>query len=327
MTEPKIYIIYENEDWMPPLRRELARAGLPYEEWFTRTGHIDLAGTPPQGVYLNRMSPSSHTRGHVESVALARELIAWLESHGRRVINGSRAFELEISKVKQHEALRRVGLRTPHTIAVAGGAEVLRAAARQISIPFITKHNRGGKGLGVRLFHSLDEFDAHVESDEFEPSVDGITLLQEYVASPEPYITRVEIVAGEFLYAIRSDTSRGFLLCPADGCQPTDAADDPQSLFSLREGFDDPIVDRYIAFVRANGIDIAGIEFIEDLDGNKLTYDVNTTTNYSPTVEERHGLNGMASVARLLQRELEAAVRCRSPRGGERVAITPRRCS
>jgi hypothetical protein len=34
---------------------------------------------------------------------------------------------------------------------------------------------------------------------------------------------------------------------------------------------------------------------------------VNGTTNYSPEVEEKHDLDGMAAVADLLQRELQAA--------------------
>lgn len=85
-------------------------------------------------------------------------------------------------------------------------------------LPFITKHNRGGKGLGVQLFKTLEAFDAYVDSEEFVPPPDHITLLQEYIEAPEPYITRVEFVAGEFLYAIRSNTTQGFQLCPAERC-------------------------------------------------------------------------------------------------------------
>lgn len=311
MGEPKLYVLYENEDWMPPLRRELDRAGVPYVEWFVHRGAQDLAATPPEGVFLNRVSPSSHTRGHTESVDFARQLLAWLDAHDRRIINGRRAFELEVSKVHQYVALERAGIRTPHTVAVAGGAHELRQAARGMDLPFITKHNRGGKGLGVRLFHSLAEFDAWVESPDFEPSLDYVTLLQEYIQAPEPCITRVELVDREFLYAIRSDTSHGFLLCPAEGCE--DEGVDPQSLFTLRAGFDDPIIDEYVAFMRTNDIDIAGIEFIEDLQGRKITYDVNMPTNYSPAVEASHGLNGMAAIARLCARELQALDDAGSP--------------
>lgn len=300
-----VYVLYENPDWLPPLIKALEEAALDYELWSLVEGHFDLGQTPPPGVYLNRISPSSHTRDHAASVSFTWELLAWLEGHGRRVINGSRAFALEISKVRQYEALRCAGIRVPHTVAVAGGAEALVEAAEQMEGPFITKHNRGGKGLGVRLFDNAEAFEAYVNSAAFEPPIDHITLLQEYVRAPEPFITRVELVRDCFLYAIRSDTSRGFELCPADGCRPGgDSAVDPQSVFSLRKGFDDPIIDRYLSFMRANDLDVAGIEFIEDENGNKITYDVNGTTNYSPAVERQHGLNGMAALVKVVQQAL-----------------------
>src|SRR5262249_60535443 len=151
----KVYILYENPDWMPPLRRELQRAEIPYEEWYLPPGYLPLSQDPPAGVFLNRMSPSSHTRGHRESVDYTRELLVWLESHGRRVINGSRAFALEISKVRQYAGLRQAGLRTPHTVAVAGGAQALEGEAHHLAVPFTPQHNRGGKGQGIARFCSL----------------------------------------------------------------------------------------------------------------------------------------------------------------------------
>jgi hypothetical protein len=47
----KVYILYENPDWMPPLRRELQRAEVPYEEWFIHTGHFHLSQEPPAGSF------------------------------------------------------------------------------------------------------------------------------------------------------------------------------------------------------------------------------------------------------------------------------------
>ena len=313
---PKVYILYENEEWMPPLRRELKRAGLPYDEWFTHKGHFDLSEEPPKGIFLNRISPSSHTRNHEESISLTKELLVWLESHGRRVINGSQAFALETSKIRQYEALKIVGVKTPHTIIVSGGPGELQKAGSSIKLPFLTKHNCGGKGLGIRLFRSFGEFERYLDSSLYQHPVDSIWLLQEYIEAPKPYITRVEIVDGKFLYAIYADTTQGFELCPADTCEvkenrtlPTgeDEIDevDRQSLFSLREDFDDPIVNKYIEYMRMNKVDVAGFEFIEKSSGEMITYDVNGTTNYSPSVEERHGLNGMAAIVNLLSRELK----------------------
>ena len=100
-----VHVLYENPDWMPPLRAALADRGLDWQEHFCDGGQVDLGVTPAEGVWLNRMSPSSHTRGHQGGVQLVRELLSWLEACGRPVVNGSSAFALEVSKLRQHAAL------------------------------------------------------------------------------------------------------------------------------------------------------------------------------------------------------------------------------
>ena len=221
-TMSKVHVIHENDAWVEPLRAAFAEIGVPFAEWFIDDGSLDLDAEPPQGVFYNRMSASSHTRGHRYAPELTAGVLAWLEAHDRRVVNNGRALQLEVSKIAQYEALRRHGIRTPRTIAAVGN-DALVAAARQFSGRFITKHNRAGKGLGVKLFDNVAALEAHVHSDAFEPSVDGITLIQQYIAAPQPFITRVEFVGGKFLYAVRVDTSLGFELCPADVCQVGDA--------------------------------------------------------------------------------------------------------
>ena len=219
-----IYIIHENNEWTAPLRTELQRLALPYREWFLDRGVLDLSMPPPEGVFYNRMSASSHTRDHRYAAEYTAAVLAWLESHGRRVLNSSCALQLEISKVAQYAALRAHGIRTPRTVAAVGREQILQAA-RTFDGPFITKHNRGGKGLGVRLFRNSEALRAYLEGTEFEQSLDGITLVQQYIEAPEPFITRCEFVGGKFLYAVRADTSDGFLLCPADDCQVGQVAD------------------------------------------------------------------------------------------------------
>ena len=276
-------MLHENPDWFAPLGAALDAAGVPHEQWLLGDGLLDLDDTPPLGVFWSRLSASSHTRQHPYAKDHARGVLGWLESHGRRVVNGRRALELEVSKVAQLTALRAAGLDVPRTLAVAGAAD-LPAAAEKLPVPFISKHNQGGKGLGVRLFSSHEEFDAYLESPEYQAPVDGITLLQEYLLASHPFITRVEIVGGQFVYAITADTARGgFELCPADACAVD--AGPAEGLFALREGFDHPIIGRYLDFARSHGVEIAGFEFIETADGRMVTYDVNTTTNYNADVE------------------------------------------
>jgi hypothetical protein len=291
---PKVHVIHENSEWIGPFADAFDSLGVPWEEWFLDNGVLDLDSPPPRGVFYSRMSASSHTRGHVNSKDYTRSVLSWLESHGRTVVNGRRVVELEMSKIDQHVALRAAGFDVPETVAVVGTDDLL-VEAKGMDLPFITKHNQGGKGLGVRRFDEHETFADHLAGPDFETPVDGITLLQEYVEPAAGFVTRVEIVGGEFLYALRADTRLGFELCPADECDVADGG-----LFHWRDGYDDPIVHRYLEFARRWGIGIAGFEHIETADGRTVTYDINTNTNYNPVVEAQASKSGPAAVARYL---------------------------
>jgi glutathione synthase/RimK-type ligase-like ATP-grasp enzyme len=294
----KVYVLHENPDWYPPFASAFDAEGVPHEPWLLGDGSLDLDAAPPPGVFWSRMSASSHTRGHALAKDHTRAVLCWLEAAGRRVVNGRRVIELEMSKIDQLTALRAAGFDVPRTIAVVGKVDLL-PAARKLPAPFIVKHNQGGKGLGVHRFDSADEFAGYLSSPEYEAPVDGITLIQEYVQPAEPFITRVELVGGEFVYAITADVTSGFELCPADACVPGG------ELFTLRERFDDRIVEQYLKFTVQQGIEIAGFEFIETADGRQVTYDVNTNTNYNPTVEAIAPRSGPRMIARFLRDLLE----------------------
>jgi hypothetical protein len=308
-----VHVIHENAAWLEPLAAALDRKGLPWRSWFLDRGVFDLSRPPPEGVYYNRMSASSHTRDHRYAAELTAAVLAWLERHGRRVVNGGRALDLEISKARQYAALEAAGIRTPDTVVVAGKELVAQAARDRFADgPFILKPNRGGKGLGVRLFHSPDALADFVESADYDPPIDGLHLLQQFIRAPLPLITRAEFIGGRFMYAVEVDTSDGFELCPADVCAVGDAfcpagpegVDASRAKFTIIDDIEAALKRRYKAFLAANDIGVAGIEFISDADGAVYTYDVNTNTNYNPDAEARAGRSGMDVLARYLGAEL-----------------------
>jgi hypothetical protein len=306
----KIYIIHENKEWTTHLTNRLEELNLPYEEWHLDEGLVPLTETPPEGVFYNRMSASSHTRDHRFAPELTGAVLAWLEYHNRKVLNGTRALQLELSKVNQYTALEKAGVKTPKTIAAAGRENILEAAKRIGTRSFITKHNRAGKGLGVQLFHSTAGLGDYLSGPDFEEPVDGITLIQEYIGAPEPYITRCEFIGGKFHYAVQVDTSEGFELCPADACQigdlfcPVGEEVEEKPKFRILENFTDPIISKYEKFLQENDIQVAGIEFIRNKHGDIFTYDVNTNTNYNADAEKAAGKFGMLELAKLLGEEL-----------------------
>ena len=309
----KIYVLHENDEWVEPLRKELQTINAPFEEWHLGKRNVDHLDKPPHGIFYNRMSASSHTRGHRYAPEHAAVVLNWLEKNNRRVINNSRALSLEISKSLQYKELESFGIKTPKTIYCSNKESILKSA-NVFTKPFITKHNRGGKGLGVKLFNSKKELDSYVSSRNFEPSIDGITLLQDYIDANPKVIKRVEFVNSKFLYTVEVDASEGFELCPA--C-PEDQIDIPQqqiagefcpttgNKFKIIKNYkENELTKKYEKFIAANGIEIAGIEYIADKKGAIYTYDVNTNTNYNSQAEKNSEIKGMRSIAAFLQEEL-----------------------
>lgn len=293
-----VHVLHENPEWMPPFAAAFAAEGVDWDETLVTGGSLDLTAEPPPGLWWSRMSASAHTRGHTAAAEHARALLDLLEAYGRRVVNGRAVLDLELSKVRQLALLRAAGVAVPRTIAVVGDRpDDLLAAAAAIGPPVVVKPNRGGKGLGVTKFDSVDELAAALPA--LDAPVDGVLLVQEYVEPSRPRITRAEIVGGELVYAITADTERGgFQLCPADACAVDGT---PASLFALRtEPLPAGLADAYESFARWHGLEVAGFEFIETADGRAVTYDVNTNTNYNPDVEAVAPRSAARAVARYL---------------------------
>jgi hypothetical protein len=77
-------------------------------------------------------------------------------------------------------------------------------------------------------------------------------------------------------------------VCPAQA---------PGEKFRILRDFAHPLIPRWQAFLAANDISIAGVEFIVDEAGRAFTYDINTNTNYNPDAEARDGRSGMGAIA------------------------------
>jgi len=293
-----VHVLHENPEWMPPFAAAFAAEGVDWDETLVTGGSLDLTAAPAEGLWWSRMSASAHTRGHTAAAEHARALLDVLEAHGRRVVNGRAVLDLELSKLRQLALLRAARIAVPRTVAVVGGRpDDVLAAAATVGPPVVVKPNRGGKGLGVTRFDSVDELAAALPG--LDEPVDGVLLVQEYAEPARPRITRAEIVGGELVYAITADTERGgFQLCPADACAVDGT---PASLFALRtEPLPSGLADAYESFARWHGLEVAGFEFIETADGRAVTYDVNTNTNYNPDVEAVASRSAARAVARYL---------------------------
>ena len=299
----EIFMIHENPEWLPPFAAAFADRNACFTDWNMADHDLDLGQTPPEGVFYNRMSASSFTRGHDRVPELTSITLAWLERHGRRVINGSRALQLEVNKAAQYAALEAAGITVPRTLVGLGFPAITRLLDRFGEGPVILKPNRGGKGSGVAGFETAAAAAAAIKAGDIEPSIDGVTLVQSYIQSPRGIVTRAEFIGGKFHYAVEIDATKGFELCPSEVCQMPGKEAPPQ--FTIIDSIDPELQRGFETFLEVNDVDIAGIEFVTDVNGHSYTYDVNTNTNYNPDAEKIAARNAPAAVAQFLITELD----------------------
>jgi hypothetical protein len=71
------------------------------------------------------------------------------------------------------------------------------------------------------------------------------------------------------------------------------------------KNYQNPLIANYEKFLKANQIEVAGIEYMLDKNGHSYTYDVNTNTNYNSIAEKNAGQFGMLKIAQFLKAEIE----------------------
>jgi hypothetical protein len=309
-------IYYEHPDWFRPLFAELDSRGINYVKLNAACHSFDPAAPGPDfSLFFNRMSASAHLRGNSQAIFFTQSYLAYLETLDVRVINGTRAFALEISKARQLQLFNSLGLHFPKTH-VANCANEILAAALPIGFPLLVKPNVGGRGGGIVRVDSMEQLEAAIDKASLNVGIDQTTLVQEFIPARDGHITRVETLGGKFLYALNIFTSsRSFNLCPAEICQvesvsafledSTGGAPNPRlkveackpPLSTIAE------VEKIAAF---GGIDVGGVEYmVDDRDGRIVYYDINALSNFVANAPQVLGFDPHARLVDYLERQTE----------------------
>ena len=289
VTQPKQYkpiaVYHEHPDWFKPLFEELDRRELPYVR-LDAAAHVwdPSEEESPYSVVVNRASPSAYLRGHAQSTFHTLHWLKHLERIGVPVVNGSSVYTSELSKALQLDILQELGLPYPRA-RVINHASQARAAASGLRFPILVKANIGGSGAGIQRFDTPEALADASRDGLLDLGVDHTALVQELAPLRDGHITRVEVLGGKFLYAIKVYPAEGsFNLCPADVCQTTDgrelertfcAADAKKNGMRV-EGYTPPqkIIESVERIAERVGLDIGGIEYlIDDRDGKPYYYE------------------------------------------------------
>lgn len=308
MRDLDLVVLYEHPEWQQPLFQALDHRGVAYGAYDLKSASFSELDPVQAPLYFNQASPSAYVRGNAHAVPFTLALLRHLEAYGARVLNGSRAFELEVSKSAQAALLRRLEVDHPRTVAFSA-VEALRARD-DLHWPAMLKPEQGGSGARMHLVGSLAELEALLAERPDLWLPDNLLLLQEYVPhDPDRGIVRLEFLGGELLYAMRVISHGRFNLCPSEFCNPAAPESGPAHQVDVNpdlpvEFHPYPEVPRQAVetgrrIFEAAHLDVGGIEYIET-DGRRVFYDINANSNLRRPVAAAFGFDPFERVVDFL---------------------------
>lgn len=254
------------------------------------------------------ISGKSVVRGNTRAVPLALSVMRSLELGGAKVLNGSPAFSLELSKSTQAALMHRLNIAHPRTLAFN---DVEAALARwDDRWPALLKPEQGGSGARMYLLNSPEELVRLLRDNPDLWLPDNLLMLQEYFpVAPAQGIVRMEFLGGELLYGMRVVAHGAFNLCPSEVCNP-ETGESHCEVPAVRPSI--PVefhpypevptaaVDAGKKLMTAGQLDVGGIEYLEAPDGRLIFYDINANSNLRLPIGQAFGFNPFERVVDFL---------------------------
>ncbi len=308
-----LVVLFEHPQWQKPLFDALEARRVKFVAFDLKQAAFDVDLSPDAPLYFNQASPSAYVRDHTRAVPFALSFMRTLENAGVHVLNGSRAFALELSKSAQGSMLHRLQIDHPKSLAFNSVEAVKR---RWTEWPALLKPEQGGSGARMFLLQSFEELERTLS---LQPEVwlpDNLLLLQEYFpVDASRGIVRMEFLGGELLYAMRVVSHGAFNLCPSEVCNPSDGEEGhcsiptrtptkPVEFYPYRE-VPAEAVDAGKRIMAEGGLDVGGIEYLETPDGRRVFYDINANSNLRPAIAKEFGFDPFERVVDFLVGELE----------------------
>jgi hypothetical protein len=310
-----LVVLFEHPEWQKPLFSALERREVRFGRCDLKQAAFSPDSAPEAPLYFNQASPSAYVRGNTRAVPFCLSLMRSLELGGARVLNGSRAFSLELSKSAQAALMQRLGIAHPRTLAFNDVDAAL--AQWGDAWPALLKPEQGGSGARMYLLHSAQELIRLLRDRPDLWLPDNLLMLQEYFeVDPAQGIVRMEFLGGELLYAMRVVSHGAFNLCPSEVCNPEDGSSQcevPETKAAKPVEFhpyrDMPAaaVDAGKSLMTAGGLDVGGIEYLEARDGRLIFYDINANSNLRGPIGQAFGFDPFERVAGFLISQIRGA--------------------
>jgi len=307
-----LVVLFEHPEWQKPLFSALKQRGIRHFSLDLKQAAFDPDSVPEAPLYFNQASPSAYVRGNTRAVPFALSLMRSLELGGARVLNGSRAFSLELSKSAQAALMQKLRIAHPRSVVFNHAEAALTRWGDRW--PALLKPEQGGSGARMYLLNSQEELRRLLRDHPELWLPDNLLLLQEYFeVDPAQGIVRMEFLGGELLYAMRVISHGAFNLCPSEICNPEDGASQcevPETKTAKPVEFhpyrDVPAaaVEAGKALMAAGGLDVGGIEYLEAKDGRLVFYDINANSNLRAPIGQAFGFDPFERVVDFLASQI-----------------------
>lgn len=218
--------------------------------------HVSVPGfadAPPDGVFVRNVP-----RGSLQEIVFYLGVLHALGDCGVPVCNNAPGIERTVDKSMTSFLLHRAGVATPPFWAGCDANEARNWVRKraQTGRRVVVKPLFGSQGRGLRLLEPGDELPP---LDEFN----GVYYLQEFVASRDGGDRRVFVIGGRAVAAM-GRCGETWINNMATGATGKAVALDAESA-ALSE-----------AAVRVCGLDYAGVDLIQDLEGGVRVIEVNS---------------------------------------------------
>jgi ribosomal protein S6--L-glutamate ligase len=209
--------------------------------------------------------------------------IRHFELMGIPLVNGYEAILLARNKFLTHQSLCRKGIPVPETLYASNWANFCEAVSRLGGFPVVVKISRSRQGSGVLLIDSATTSRnlllEHLQRDQ------GV-LLQRYIPPEGRRDFRFLVVGTEVVGAMELKPVKGDFRSNIHLGGKATKLDVSRKMSSLA-----------LRSSRAIGLDIAGVDVIEDQDGNLWVMEV----NYSPGFKGLEGCTGIDVARRIIR--------------------------
>ena len=276
-----IGILYESDEWSNcRLRDCLIRKGIDTEMIFMGNAGMDGDGPFLHSLYVNRVFPSADMRGYGMSIEKTERLLRVLMNQNIPAVNSYEAFLYDCSKWRTYVRLKEKGYTVPETILI-DAESVQDMDGNVLRFPVVLKRDCSGRSYGMKIVRTEESMRA------LKPQMMCTQwIVQAYVEPTKGYTTRVEVVGGTVMTALKRFLGRNGISSYSTG-----------SRYEVYDGCSPRILENAIAVLHALDIEMGSLDFIETDEGRVYLIDVNATSNFTPDYIPLLGFDPMKKMA------------------------------